>query len=85
MDRRRLLRRLREGQHQNVRFRDFRRLVEAFGFQLHRVGGSHFRYAHPNLGEILNLQPLGRQAKPYQIRQLLDLVDRYNLTLEDES
>ncbi len=31
----------------------------------------------------MNLQEDNRQAKPYQIRQLLDLVKRYNLSLED--
>jgi len=31
----------------------------------------------------MNLQEDNRQAKPYQIRQLLDLGKRYNLSLED--
>jgi hypothetical protein len=32
----------------------------------------------------LNLQDVGGEAKPYQIRQLLLLVERYNLQLRDE-
>jgi hypothetical protein len=32
--------------------------------------------------EILNLQEVDGQAKPYQMRQLLRLVVRYGLTVE---
>ncbi|MEZ4568899.1 MAG: hypothetical protein R2849_00910 [Thermomicrobiales bacterium] len=31
--------------------------------------------------ELLNIQPSRGEAKPYQIRQFLDLVERYNLQL----
>jgi hypothetical protein len=30
----------------------------------------------------LNLQPIGGQAKPYQVRQLLKLVEEYDLRIE---
>jgi len=33
--------------------------------------------------QVLNLQPEGSQAKAYQIRQLLRLVEEYELRLED--
>jgi hypothetical protein len=32
---------------------------------------------------VLNIQAHRGEAKPYQIRQFLDLVERYNLQLED--
>jgi hypothetical protein len=35
--------------------------------------------------ELVNLQDVDGKAKPYQIRQFLRLVERYNLTMEDES
>jgi hypothetical protein len=38
-------------------------------------------YAYPGQPEQLNLQPLNGQAKPYQLRQLLRLIDRYGLEL----
>jgi len=38
---------------------------------------------HPEIPRPLNLQSVGGQAKPYQIRQFLKLVEQYNLTLED--
>ena len=67
----------------NVRFEDLCRLAEGFGFSRDRVSGSHHIYRHPR-GLILNLQPdRGGQAKIYQIRQLLDLVEENGLTLND--
>ena len=73
------------GGSRNVRFDDLSGLVEAFGFTLARVSGSHHIFTHPNVPELVNLQEVGGQAKPYQIRQFLKLVEEYNLTLEDEA
>ncbi len=69
----------------NIPFADMCRLVEAFGFRLSRVKGSHHIFAHPNLSELVNLQEVNGQAKPYQVRQFLKLVEEYNLTLEDDA
>jgi hypothetical protein len=33
---------------------------------------------------IINLQPRGGQAKPYQVRQVRSLIAKYALTLRDE-
>lgn len=41
-------------------------------------------FVHPRVRELINLQNAGGKAKPYQIRQLLRLVERYNLTMTDE-
>jgi predicted RNA binding protein YcfA (HicA-like mRNA interferase family) len=58
-------------------------LVEGFGFRESRVRGSHHIFIHPEVREIVNLQDVGGKAKPYQIRQFLTLIERYNLRLED--
>ncbi len=84
MNTRKLLRRLASGSLQNVKFAHFRRLVEAFGFKLARVSGSHHIFCHPDIPEVANIQQVSGEAKPYQIRQFLRLVERYNLELEDE-
>ena len=84
MNRRRLLRRLVHGALSNVAFNDLVRLAEGFGFQLVRVSGSHHLFSHPDIPELINLQSAQGESKPYQIRQLLRLVERYNLHLEDE-
>lgn len=73
------------GGSRNVRFADMCALVEAFGFTQDRVRGSHHIFTHPDVPELVNLQEVGRQAKPYQIRQLLKLAEEYNLTLEEDS
>lgn len=64
----RLLRRVAQGHLHNVSFRDFRRLVEGFGFRLDRVSGSHHIFVHPLIHEMINLQEVGGEVKPYQIR-----------------
>jgi hypothetical protein len=67
----------------NIRFGDMQRLVEAFGFRLLRVSGSHHIYGRSGIAEQLNLQNVGGKAKPYQTRQFLKLVERYNLSIEE--
>ncbi len=82
MNKRKLLDKILSGS-KNVRFDDLVALAEGFGFRLSRVRGSHHIFVHPDVPEILNLQNHEGQAKPYQVRQLLDLVERYHLKLED--
>ena len=59
-------------------------LAKGFGFQPSRVRGSHHIFTHSDIPELINLQEVQGEAKPYQIRQFLRLVERYNLRLEDE-
>jgi predicted RNA binding protein YcfA (HicA-like mRNA interferase family) len=68
----------------NIRFNEMVALVEAFGFYESRVKGSHHIFAHPQVSELVNLQNVKGDAKPYQIRQFLDLVRRYNLELLEQ-
>ena len=85
MNRRTLLGRLSRGALRNVRFAELIDLVEGFGFRLARVKGSHHIFTHPSIPRLINLQEVGGEAKPYQIRQFLRLVERYNLRLEDNA
>ena len=64
------------------RFTEIQRLAEALGFHLSRVAGSHHIYTHPGIPQLVNLQSVKGMAKAYQVRQLLRLVERYNLELE---
>jgi predicted RNA binding protein YcfA (HicA-like mRNA interferase family) len=59
-------------------------LVEGFGFRLSRTEGSHHVFVHSDIPELVNLQEVKGQAKPYQIRQFLKLVERYSLKLEED-
>jgi len=79
MKRDRLLERIQAGHLRNVRFPDFCSLLNHFGFELVRKAGSHHIFAHAERPAQLNLQEVNGEAKPYQIRQFLALVKRYNL------
>ena len=83
MDRKKLLRRLTQGAVHNVAFADRVNLLEGFGFELSRASGSHNIFFHEEISELVNLQNVRGEAKPYQIRQVLRLIERYNLTMED--
>lgn len=84
MDEGRLLIQLARGNVRNVRFSELCGLAHALGFELQRVSGSHHIFTHPSIPKILNLQEVRGQAKPYQIRQLLRLVERYDLDVEED-
>lgn len=68
----------------NVGFSDICKLAEAFGFRLDRISGSHHIFVHEGIPELINLQNVKGKAKPYQIQQLLELVENYNLKLESK-
>jgi predicted RNA binding protein YcfA (HicA-like mRNA interferase family) len=59
--------------------------MEGFGFRLARVRGSHHVFSHPDIPELINIQDVDGQAKPYQVRQFLKLVERHDLQLEDDA
>ena len=70
------------GGSKNVRFQNLIKLAEAYGFELSRVSGSHHIFVHPEIDELLNLQNVKGKAKPYQMRQLLNLVEQHNLQMQ---
>lgn len=80
---RKLLKRIVVAPH-NVRLRDLLGLAKALGFRVARTEGSHHILTHPGMSELLNLQEVQSEVKPYQVRQLLQLIERYNLRLKDD-
>ncbi|OHD68413.1 MAG: hypothetical protein A2W19_14465 [Spirochaetes bacterium RBG_16_49_21] len=68
----------------NIRFAEVTACAAAFGFHLDRINGSHHIYMHPDIPELINLQNVKGKAKPYQVKQLLQTIERYNLQLEDK-
>ena len=67
----------------NIRFSEAVAGAEMFGFRLRRINGSHHIFAHPEVSELVNLQDVNGKVKPYQLKQLLQLVERYDLKMED--
>jgi hypothetical protein len=62
----------------NIRFDDLRSLLTSLGFT-ERIKGSHHIFTKPDVTEILNLQPRGSFAKPYQVKQVRQVIIRYKL------
>ena len=82
MNRRKLLKKIISGS-KNIRFTAMVNLVRDFGFELSRTEGSHHIFFRPDVPELVNLQNVKGQAKPYQMGQFLKLVEKHNLKLED--
>ena len=66
----------------NVSFSDICQLIEKFGFD-ERIKGDHHIFTKGSVEEILNLQPKRSKAKPYQIKQVRNLILKYRLKLEE--
>jgi predicted RNA binding protein YcfA (HicA-like mRNA interferase family) len=65
-------------QTQILNFNDLRHLLKQFGFA-ERVKGSHHIFTKEGVDEIINLQPNGSKAKPYQVKQVRSLFRKYKL------
>jgi hypothetical protein len=66
----------------NYSYRDLCSLAEGAGFKpKKKASTSHQLYNHPKLRALLNFQPVkgSKQAKPIQVKQLLDIIDRHGL------
>jgi len=82
MNKRKMLQKILLGA-KNVKFNDLVALIEAMGFVNDRVNGSHYIFKHPKVGELVNIQNVRGDAKPYQVRQVVELIESYNLALDD--
>lgn len=63
----------------NIRFTDLCGLLNWLGFSK-RVRGSHHIFWREGIAEIINVQSLpGGKSKPYQVRQVRDIIIQYHL------
>lgn len=62
----------------NISFAEMCHLLYKLGFE-ERIRGSHHIFTKEGVEEILNLQPRGAKAKPYQVKQVRNLILRYKL------
>ena len=67
----------------NIGFDDLRQLLDGLGFQ-ERIRGSHHIFSKDGIIEIINLQPKGSKAKPYQVKQVRTLILKYKLAGEND-
>ena len=66
----------------NINFEDLRQLLNKIGFD-ERIRGSHHIFTKNDVMEIINLQPKGSKAKPYQVKQVRNLILKYKLAGEN--
>ena len=66
---------------QTIRFDDLCVLLERLGFDK-RVKGSHHLFRKAGVEEHINIQRDGNNAKPYQVRQVRDVVLKHRLGIE---
>lgn len=62
----------------NINFNDLRKILQVLGFNC-RIKGDHFIYTKAGVEEILNLQPTGSKAKAYQVKQVRNIIIKYQL------
>ena len=62
----------------NIDFNDICVLLKKLGFS-ERIRGDHFIYTKDSVEEIINLQPIGNKAKPYQVKQVRNVILKYKL------
>lgn len=67
----------------NIGFEDLRRLLSALGF-LERIKGGHHIFTRDDVEEIINIQPKQNKAKAYQVKQVRNIILKYQLGATDE-
>ena len=62
----------------NIQFDELCGVLKYLGFE-ERIRGSHHIFTRDDVEEILNLQPKGNKSKPYQVKQVRNVILKYKL------
>jgi len=62
----------------NIAFTDLVNLLKHLGFDM-RIKGNHHVFRKDGVIEKVNLQKEGNKAKPYQVRQVRNIIVKYKL------
>lgn len=62
----------------NIEFQSLCILLEKMNFS-RRVKGDHYIFFRDGVEEIINIQPAGNKAKPYQVKQIRNIILKYNM------
>ena len=74
---------LRGASDSNIAFDDLRFLLKRLAFD-ERTRSSHHIFTRAGVEEILNLQPKGNKAKPYQVKQVRGVILKYKLAEQND-
>ncbi len=66
------------GADSNIDFTELCKLLGRLEFE-ERVKGDHHIFTRDGVAEIINLQPQGKKAKPYQVIQVRSILVKYRL------
>ncbi|MBR3683929.1 MAG: type II toxin-antitoxin system HicA family toxin [Lachnospiraceae bacterium] len=67
-----------QGHDKNIRFTELCRTLKNANFYC-RIKGDHHIFTRDDIPEIINIQPLGKMAKAYQVKQIRMLFEKYNI------
>lgn len=68
----------------NILFTDLQKVLVRLEFTC-RIRGDHFIYTKSGVEEIINIQPVKDKAKPYQVKQVRNIILRYRMGgIDDE-
>jgi hypothetical protein len=65
----------------DITFDDLCSLLKRLDFQV-RMRGDHHIFTKDGIAEIVNLQPNGAKAKPYQVKQVRTILRKYRMDEE---
>jgi hypothetical protein len=65
----------------NVQFEALCALPRRLGFD-ERIRGDHHIFTEDGVDEILNLQPKKGKGKPYQVKQVRDVILKYHIRIQ---
>lgn len=63
----------------NFDFDDLVKILTSLGFEMRNTGGSHHIFYKTGIEEIINIQPKNNKAKPYQVKQVREIIVNYKL------
>lgn len=70
--------------HANISFSDLINLMQYLGFEM-RIKGSHHIFRKKGIEEKPNLQKDGNKAKQYQVKQIRNIILKYNMGVNNNN
>ena len=68
-----------------IRYAAFKMLLEQFGFRLVSMNHLHNIFGHDAVPELINLQNINGEMKPFQVKQVIQVIYKYQLRAKDEA
>ena len=63
----------------NISEEDMKFFLSKIGAEHRRTTGSHFQYSIDDIPELINIQPKNGKIKPYQVKEVRNIVNKYKL------